>query len=204
MRKLGPGGSSSVAYPRPLHIGLDGSDAASRFWPLPGPGLCSGEGRPCAAGSVQAVRVDTCRPTPLLISGVEHHRNKKRSVLNLARKLPLVGGLLGASTIILANYVKGDAWVIAILSFAFFSQGMTGLGWAVISDVAPKELVGLTGGIFSFAANVAGVITPILVGFVIRATGSFFYTFIYIGAAALLGALSYVFLLGDIERIRLD
>jgi ACS family D-galactonate transporter-like MFS transporter len=128
---------------------------------------------------------------------------KRTGSRNLARKLPVVGGLFGASTIILANYVTSDALVIAILSFAFFSQGLTGLGWAVISDIAPHELVGLTGGIFSFAANVAGVTTPILVGLVIGATGSFFYALLYIGAAALLGAFSYVFLLGDVERIRL-
>ena len=65
---------------------------------------------------------------------------------NLARKLPIIAGLFGASTIILANYVSGDSLVIAILSFAFFCQGMTGLGWTVISDIAPIEMVGLTGG----------------------------------------------------------
>jgi ACS family D-galactonate transporter-like MFS transporter len=93
---------------------------------------------------------------------------------------------------------------IAILSFAFFCQGMTGLGWAVISDVAPKELMGITGGIFNFASNLAGIITPIVVGAIIGATGSFFYALAYVGAAALLGALSYVFLLGDVKRIVLD
>lgn len=129
---------------------------------------------------------------------------KRTGSRNLARKLPVVGGLFGASTIILANYVSGDVLVIAVLSFAFFCQGMTGLGWTVISDIAPKELVGLTGGIFSFAANLAGVMTPIVVGAIIGATGSFFYALAYVGAAALLGALSYVFLLGNIERIVLE
>ncbi len=129
---------------------------------------------------------------------------KRTGSRNLARKLPLIAGLFGASTIILANYVAGDALVIAIFSFAFFCQGMTGLGWTVISDVAPLELIGLTGGIFSFTANLAGVITPIVVGAIIGATGSFFYALAYVGAAALLGALSYVFLLGDVERIVLE
>ena len=81
---------------------------------------------------------------------------------------------------------------------------MTGLGWTVISDVAPVELIGLTGGIFSFTANLAGVITPLVVGAIIGATGSFFYALAYVGAAALLGALSYVFLLGNVERIVLE
>lgn len=126
---------------------------------------------------------------------------KRTGSSNIARKLPVVGGLFGASTIILANYVNGDALIIAIFSFAFFCQGMTGLGWAVISDVAPKELMGVTGGIFNFASNLAGVITPVVVGAIIGRTGSFFYALAYVGAAALLGALSYVFLLGDVKRI---
>jgi len=129
---------------------------------------------------------------------------KRTGSRNLARKLPIISGLFGASTIILANFVESDLLVIAILSFAFFCQGMTGLGWTVISDVAPKEMVGLTGGIFNFAANLAGVITPIVVGAIIGATGSFFYALAYVGGAALLGAFSYIFLLGNIERITLE
>lgn len=129
---------------------------------------------------------------------------KRTGSANLARKLPIVAGLFGASSIILANYVNGNALVIAVLSFAFFSQGMTGLGWTVISDIAPTEMLGLTGGIFNFATNLAGVITPIVVGAIIGATGSFFYALAYVGASALLGAFSYVFVLGDVRRIELD
>ena len=47
---------------------------------------------------------------------------------NITRKLPIIAGLLGASTIILANQVDSDATDIAILSFAFFAQGVSGLG----------------------------------------------------------------------------
>lgn len=123
---------------------------------------------------------------------------------NLARKLPIIAGLLLASAIIGANYVDSDIAVIAILSVAFFGQGMVGLGWTLISDVAPKKLMGLTGGLFNFFGNMAGIITPLVIGFIISATGSFFYALIYIGAAALLGVLSYVFILGDIHRIELN
>jgi ACS family D-galactonate transporter-like MFS transporter len=122
---------------------------------------------------------------------------------NIARKTPIIGGLLLASLIVTANYVDSDAEVIAILSVAFFGQGMVGLGWTVISDVAPKALMGLTGGLFNFATNLAGIVTPLVIGFIISATGSFVWALAFIGAIAFLGAMSYIFLLGDIKRIEL-
>jgi ACS family D-galactonate transporter-like MFS transporter len=122
---------------------------------------------------------------------------------NLARKLPIVGGMLLASTIVAANFVPADAdaLVIAIMSIAFFGQGMTNLGWTVISDVAPKKLIGLTGGIFNFSANLAGIVTPLVIGFAYERTGSFYGPLMYIGAVALLGAFSYSIILGDIHRL---
>ena len=123
---------------------------------------------------------------------------------NVARKAPIIGGLLLASTIVGANFVDSDTVVIAILSLAFFGQGMVGLGWTLISDVAPKKLIGLTGGLFNFCANLAGIFTPLVIGFIIAGTGSFFWALAYVGAAALLGVLSYVFILGDVRRIELD
>ena len=123
---------------------------------------------------------------------------------NIARKLPIIGGLLLASGIVAANYVDNNAVVIAILSVAFFGQGMVGLGWTLISDIAPKQLMGLTGGLFNFAANLAGIVTPLVIGFIVSATGSFVGALAFVGIVALLGALSYIFILGDVHRIDLD
>ncbi|ANB76604.1 D-galactonate transporter DgoT [Paraburkholderia phytofirmans OLGA172] len=120
---------------------------------------------------------------------------------NVARKLPIIAGLLLASTIILANYVESNVVVIVILSVAFFAQGMAALGWTLVSDIAPDGLLGVTGGIFNFAANLAGIVTPLVVGFIVAATGSFVGALVFIGAIALIGALSYIFIVGDIKRI---
>ncbi|MFM0193742.1 MFS transporter [Paraburkholderia strydomiana] len=120
---------------------------------------------------------------------------------NVARKLPIIAGLLLASTIILANYVESNVAVIAILSVAFFAQGMAALGWTLVSDIAPEGLLGVTGGIFNFAANLAGIVTPLVVGFIVAATGSFVGALVFIGVIALIGALSYIFIVGDIKRI---
>ena len=124
---------------------------------------------------------------------------------NWARKLPIVSGLLLASTIILANWVPANdnALVIAIMSLAFFGQGMTNLGWTVVADIAPKKLIGLTGGLFNFTTNLAGIITPIVIGAAFQATGSFFGPLAYIAVVAIVGALAYSVVIGDIHRLEI-
>ena len=129
---------------------------------------------------------------------------KRGRSANVARKLPIITGLLLASVIVAANYVESDNVVIGILSLAFFAQGMAALGWTLVSDIAPKGLLGLTGGIFNFAANLAGIVTPLVIGFIVAATGSFFGALVFIAIVALLGAFSYIFVVGDIKRIELN
>ena len=131
---------------------------------------------------------------------------KRTGSANLARKLPIVGGMLLASTIIVANYVPAgnNAAVIAVMSIAFFGQGMTNLGWTVVSDVAPKKLIGLTSGIFNFSANLAGIVTPLVIGIAFQMTGSFVGPLLYIGVVALVGAFSYSVILGDIHRLEVQ
>ncbi|HEY2434794.1 MAG TPA: MFS transporter [Vicinamibacterales bacterium] len=125
---------------------------------------------------------------------------------NLARKLPVVAGLCLASVIVAANYVPadGNTTVMLIMSAAFFGQGMTNLGWTVVSDIAPKPLIGLTSGIFNFTTNVAGIVTPLVIGFTYQMTGSFVGPLVYIGLVALVGAFSYIVILGDIRRLQVD
>jgi MFS transporter, ACS family, D-galactonate transporter len=131
---------------------------------------------------------------------------KRTGSANVARKLPIVSGMLLASSIILANYVPADknALVIAIMSLAFFGQGMTNLGWTVVSDIAPKKLIGLTGGLFNFTTNLAGIVTPLVIGITFEATGTFVGPLIYIAAVALLGAFSYSVIIGDIHRLEIE
>jgi ACS family D-galactonate transporter-like MFS transporter len=143
----------------------------------------------------------------VLVAGQLSDRLLKRTgSANLARKLPIVGGMLLASTIVAANYVPAgsDMLVIAIMSVAFFGQGMTNLGWTVISDVAPKELIGMTAGIFNFSANLAGIVTPLVIGYTYQRTGSFVGPLAYIAVVALLGAFSYSVILGDIRRLEVS
>ena len=129
---------------------------------------------------------------------------KRTGSVNWGRKLPIVGGLFLASTIILANYVESDMLVIIIMSVAFFGQGMVNLGWTLVSDVAPKSMIGLTGGVFNLCTNLAGIITPIVIGVIVSATGSFYGALAFIGGLALVGAFSIIFIVGDVHRLEMD
>jgi MFS transporter, ACS family, D-galactonate transporter len=129
---------------------------------------------------------------------------RKTGSATIGRKLPIIVGLLMTSVMIAANYVESNTTVIIIMSIAFFGQGMVNLGWTLISDVAPKEMIGLTGGIFNFCANLAGIVTPLVIGFVVGATGSFYGAMAYIGALGLIGAAAYIFIVGEVERVSID
>lgn len=123
--------------------------------------------------------------------------------LTVARKVPIVAGLLVSCTIVLANYTRSDAMVIAIMSLALFAKGVGNLGWCVAGDVSPPEIMGISGGIFNFCANFASIVTPLAIGFIVARTGSFDLALLYIAALALVGALAYLVIVGPLERLEL-
>jgi ACS family glucarate transporter-like MFS transporter len=120
--------------------------------------------------------------------------------LSAARKTPIVAGMLLAMSMIVCNYVEQDWVVVAVMSLAFFGKGIGALGWAVVSDTSPKEAGGLSGGLFNTFGNTAGITTPIAIGYILQATGSFAGALVFVGANALVAILCYLFVVGDIKR----
>lgn len=118
-----------------------------------------------------------------------------------ARKTPVITGLLLSTFIILAIWLESDAAVIAVMSIAFFGQGMSNLGWTLVSEIAPTRLAGLTGGLFNLCTNLAGIVTPIIIGLTVGKTGSFFLGLLFIGLMACMGAASYAFVVNKVERL---
>jgi ACS family glucarate transporter-like MFS transporter len=123
--------------------------------------------------------------------------------LTLARKIPIVAGLLLSTSIVACNYVETSWAVILFMSLAFFGKGIGALGWAVMSDVSPREATGLAGGLFNTFGNLAGIITPIVIGYILKSTGSFNGALVYVGAHALLAVISFLFIVGEIKRFEL-
>jgi len=129
---------------------------------------------------------------------------KRGYSLTVARKIPIVLGMLLASTIILCNYTDSTALVITLMAFAFFGKGFGALGWPVIADTAPKEMVGLCGAVFNVFGNVASIVTPLVIGYLVSELHSFNAALIFVGCSALMAMVCYLFVVGDIKRMELQ
>lgn len=123
--------------------------------------------------------------------------------LTVARKTPIVTGMLLAVGMIACNYVSSQWAALAIMGLAFFGKGFGSLGWSVISDASPKEIVGLSGSLFNMFGNLAAITTPIVIGYIRKETGSFNGALVYVGVMALIAMTSYLWIVGDIKRVEL-
>ncbi|CAN5574023.1 glucarate transporter GudP [soil metagenome] len=121
--------------------------------------------------------------------------------LSFSRKAPIVAGMALATTMMLCNVVDTQWGIMVLMSVAFFGKGFGALGWTVISDTSPKGMVGLNGGMFNLCGNIAGITTPIVIGYIVQRTGSFRYALIYVGLTALLAIASYLLVTGPIRRL---
>ncbi|HAD84587.1 MAG: MFS transporter [Brevundimonas sp.] len=128
---------------------------------------------------------------------------KKTGSLTIARKTPLLIGMVLSALIIACAYIDHSGLIILVMALAFFGKGIASLGWAVVSDTSPREFVGVTGGIFNTFGNSAGIVTPIVIGYIVAATGSFDGALWFVGAHCLLVIAAYFLITGKIERLTL-
>ncbi len=124
--------------------------------------------------------------------------------LSLARKLPIVVGMLLSTFMLACNFVDSNLVIVALMSLAYFGKGVGSLGWAVVADTSPKEAGGLSGSLFNTFGNTAGIVTPIVIGYIVNATGNFAGALAYVSVHAALVIVSYVFIVGAIERVSLN
>ncbi len=123
--------------------------------------------------------------------------------LTLARKIPIVGGMLLSSSIALAVIVPSAAAALALLSLCYGSLAFAAASvWSLPSDVAPTPRhVASLGGIQNFASNLGGVSVAAFVGFMVERTGGFVVPLVAAGGFSLLGAFSYLVIVGPVEPL---
>lgn len=129
---------------------------------------------------------------------------KKGHSLTIARKIPIILGMMASTSIIICNYTDSNLIVILAMSVSFFAKGFGNLGWCVLSDTSPKSLLGVAGGIFNTCGNLASILTPLIIGYIVSATESYQLAILYIGSMGIIGLISYIFVVGPLNRLEVD
>jgi MFS family permease len=118
------------------------------------------------------------------------------------RQVVLIGGTaMGLGILGAANAHSATTALFWITLSIGGLSAASPVGWSIPSLIAPKESVGTLGGILNFGNQLAGIAAPIVTGYVVQATHSFFWAFATAGIFLLIGIAGYVFLLGSMEPV---
>ncbi len=127
----------------------------------------------------------------------------KRGVsLSNARKIPILAGLVISCAIIFCNYTDSQGMIMLFMSIAFFGKGVAALGWAVVSDTAPREATGLAGSVFNMCGNISSIVTPIVIGYILKAThNSWDLALVFLFAHSIGAMIGYGLIAGELKRV---
>jgi ACS family glucarate transporter-like MFS transporter len=125
--------------------------------------------------------------------------------ITFSRKLPIVIGLVFSSVICLTEFVDSEIMIILLLSLSFSAAISASPGiWAIPGDIAPSSsLVGTIGGIQNTFSNIAGIVAPVITGIIISEMGTFTPALILTSILAILGSLSYWFIVGELSPLKI-
>jgi ACS family D-galactonate transporter-like MFS transporter len=94
-----------------------------------------------------------------------------------------IAAILATISIFFVAYVTDPVAVVVLLSATLFFLRWCGMYWAIPSALAGREKSGFLGGCMNLGGNIAGILTPLIVGFIVQATGSYFLALMYFAAA---------------------
>lgn len=123
--------------------------------------------------------------------------------LSFSRKLPIMAGMALSMTIIACNYASSQTIMLLFMSISFFGKGIGALGWTVISDTSPKGMIGMNGALFNLCGNLAGVTTPLIIGYIVEKTHSYNGALVFVAFIAFCAIVSYGPIVGEIKRLEL-
>lgn len=122
--------------------------------------------------------------------------------LTRVRKSMLVSGMLVCAVIALAA-VAPQAWqALALMSVSYAAASFTIVTiWCLPADVAPTGTVGSLGATQNFFSNIGSALSPIVIGAIYGATGSFHAPLILAGLVAVAGALIFGLMLPRLQPL---
>jgi ACS family glucarate transporter-like MFS transporter len=137
-----------------------------------------------------------------ILGGILSDRLLRRgNSLSFARKLPIMAGMALSMVIIACNYASSQSLMLLFMSISFFGKGIGALGWTVVSDTSPKGMVGMNGALFNLFGNMAGITTPLIIGYIVGKTHSYNGALIFVALIAFCAIVSYGPIVGEIKRL---
>lgn len=125
--------------------------------------------------------------------------------LTAARKTCIVGGMLLSSVITLTSVVQDVYLMLVLFAIAYGSLAAAAASiWSLPADVAPTPgHVASLAGIQNFASNIAGIALTTFTGVMLQLTrGSFTIPLVVAGGFCVLGAVSYLVIVGRVEPLQ--
>jgi MFS family permease len=121
----------------------------------------------------------------------------------LVRKTFVVGGQVGCAVFLLPAVIVTDQLAaMSLLILAAFIYGLySGNLWAITQTLAGALAAGKWTGIQNCAGNLAGIAAPVVTGFIVERTGSFFFAFVWVCVNLIISATSYLFVVGRVEPV---
>jgi MFS family permease len=119
------------------------------------------------------------------------------------RKAYVAGGLLlcGAAMLPAALVTNAGASVALITAACLFLGLFTSNVWAITQTLAGPLAAGKWTGIQNAIGNLGGVVSPLVTGWIVAATGSFTLAFAGATAVLLAGAAAYLAMVGEVRTI---
>jgi hypothetical protein len=87
-----------------------------------------------------------------------------------------------------------------MLGVGFQSMSSSNI-WAITQTLAGPYAAGRWTGLQNFVGNLSGIVAPALTGFVLERTGHFYWPFAILTLVALIGSLSWLFLVGPVREV---
>ncbi len=121
---------------------------------------------------------------------------------SLARKTFVGGGTALAGVFIGLSVVGGPIFCIVAVSLGVISFGAACSNvWAITQRLAGPKATGRWSGFQLFVGNLSGIVAPAVTGLVVQRTGHFFWAFVILTGVALIGGVSWIFLVGPLEPV---
>ena len=119
------------------------------------------------------------------------------------RKTFVIAGVVGAAVSLVFCVLADRMTSVAMLFAVGICFGMSASNiWAITQTLAGPQAAGRWTGVQNFIGNLAGVMAPAVTGLVLDRTGQFLWAFLITAGVALLGSISWLYLVGPVQQVQ--